>query len=95
MKYSPPGGRVEIAFRYSDNNFACLIQDDGPGFTPEAVDQFGTPFFSTREGGTGLGLATSLRIVEDLGGTLAVDPQFKGGARIILTLPPAPETREE
>ena len=90
-----PTGRVEIAFQVSNECFSCLIQDDGPGFTPEAITQFGTPFFSTREGGTGLGLATSLRIVEDLGGALAVDPEFKGGARVILTLQPAPTTREE
>ena len=90
-----PTGRVEIDFRRSGHRFACLIQDDGPGFSAEAIAQFGTPFFSTREGGTGLGLATSLRIVEDLGGTLTVDPEFTGGARVILTLPAAPETPGE
>lgn len=90
-----PTGRVEIAFQKADNCLACLIQDNGPGFTPEALAHFGTPFFSTREGGTGLGLATSLRIIEDLGGTLAVDPEFKDGARLILTLPPSPETEKK
>ena len=48
--------------------------DAGPGFTAEALTNFGTPFFSTKADGTGLGLATSLRIIEDLGGTFEPDP---------------------
>lgn len=89
-----PAGHVAISFHREGPWPVCLIQDDGPGFTPEAIAQFGTPFFSTRDGGTGLGLATSLRIVEDHGGTLAVDPDFRGGARVVLTLPPAPGNPE-
>ena len=65
------------------------MTDDGPGFTPEAVASLGTPFFTTREGGTGLGLATSLRIVRDHGGELTVDPDHRGGARVEVTLPAA------
>ena len=82
-------GRVEISFQDTGDRLCCLVQDNGPGFTPEAISQFGTPFFSTREGGTGLGLATSLRIVEDLCGTLTVDPDSETGARVVLSLPPA------
>lgn len=83
-----PKGHVRIGFEAAGEDLlACVIEDDGPGFTPEAVAQFGTPFFSTREGGTGLGLATSLRIVEDLGGRLAVDDGVETGARVLLALP--------
>jgi two-component system, NtrC family, sensor histidine kinase HydH len=89
-----PDGAVTIEFAFVDRRPACLIQDNGPGFTTEAIAQFGSPFFSTREGGTGLGLATSLRIVEDFGGTLSVDPDYNSGARVILTLPPAPGNLE-
>ena len=67
------------------------IDDDGPGFSDEAAANLGTPFFSTREGGTGLGLATSLRIAQDHGGTLAVDRHHAPGARVTITLPLAPE----
>jgi two-component system, NtrC family, sensor histidine kinase HydH len=63
------------------------VQDSGPGFSPEALDNFGTPFFSSREGGTGLGLATCLRLAEDMGGDLQVDTSYKQGACVILTLP--------
>lgn len=80
-------GTVEIVLRQSDGQGTCLVCDHGPGFSEEALDNFGTPFFSTREGGTGLGLATSLRIVEDQGGSLTVDPEHRDGACVVLSLP--------
>jgi signal transduction histidine kinase len=67
----------------------CGVIDSGPGFTDEALAQFGTPFFSTKREGTGLGLATSLRIVEDLGGTLEPDPAYTQGGYVTLVLPAA------
>lgn len=83
-----PDGRVRIGFPHAaPGQIVCAVEDDGPGFTPEAIANFGTPFFSTRAGGTGLGLATSLRIVEDLGGRLTVDDTATPGARVLLSLP--------
>lgn len=86
-------GTVEIELVRAGDHCRCLVRDDGPGFTAEAIEQFGTPFFSTRQGGTGLGLATSLRIVEDLGGSLTVDTATTGGC-VVLTLPAAPNQGE-
>ena len=45
-------------------NVVFCIADDGPGMTPEVLAQVGTPFFSTREEGTGLGVAQCRRLVE-------------------------------
>lgn len=78
---------VAIMVRRREGRGQCLVRDHGPGFSPEALANFGTPFYSTREGGTGLGLATSLRMVEDQGGSLSVDPQPGGGACVVLSLP--------
>lgn len=80
---------VEIKVAADRERWRCLVCDHGPGFTAEALENFGTPFFSTRAGGTGLGLATSLRIVEDQDGTLAVDQGHVDGACVVLTLPAA------
>lgn len=63
-----------------------LVMDTGPGFSPEAMENFGTPFYSSRHGGTGLGLATSLRAAENMAGTLKVDEGFRDGACVILSL---------
>ena len=82
LRVTLAGQRAEVA-----------VLDHGPGFSDEALANFGTPFYSTREGGTGLGLATSLRAAENMGGSLEVDRRHREGARVVLTLPqpPAPE----
>ncbi len=84
---SGSGGTVNLALAVENDQLVCLVDDQGPGFTEESIDNFGTPFFSTRENGTGLGLAICLRIVEGHGGAIAVDSGTDTGARIKLTLP--------
>jgi len=80
-------GSVNISVQISAEKGEVSVTDSGPGFTAEAIENFGTPFFSSRQGGTGLGLATSLRLTEDMGGTLQVDTSHKQGARVVLSLP--------
>ena len=66
------------------------VQDTGSGIPPSAADRIFNPFFSTKEGGTGLGLALTHKIVEDHGG--AIDFRSVPGAgttfRIVLPLIP-------
>lgn len=81
-------GRVELRIEAVDDGVRCRVHDSGPGFSDEAAANFGTPFFSTTAGGTGLGLATSLRLVEDLGGALTLDRTVAGGC-VVLQLPAA------
>ena len=81
-----PEGEVELVLERTGNLAHCRVLDSGSGFSAEAVENFGTPFFSTKHEGTGLGLATSLRIAEDLGGTLQIDPDQTAGGSIVLTL---------
>jgi two-component system sensor histidine kinase AtoS len=98
MTAAGPDGRVELRVDVDDGDLGggdlrggdlrCRVFDSGPGFSEEAAANFGTPFFSTTVGGTGLGLATSLRLIEDLGGTLAIDRTVSGGC-VELRLPPA------
>ncbi|MFN2370165.1 MAG: ATP-binding protein, partial [Candidatus Krumholzibacteriia bacterium] len=93
-----PGGRADLVIDRTGDGLRCRVRDDGPGFSAEALANFGTPFFSTREGGTGLGLATSLRLVEDQGGSLAVvtdHPEGAQGACVQMILPVAPPTRKD
>ncbi|MBU0742511.1 sensor histidine kinase [bacterium] len=81
------GGRVQVSLSRRNGRMLLDVVDDGPGFAPEALQQLGTPFFSTREGGTGLGLAVCLRIAEDHGGTLTAANVPGGGARVTVELP--------
>ena len=89
-----PAGSVVMAVDSSPAGVRCRVTDTGPGFSPEAMANFGTPFYSTRSDGTGLGLAMSLRMVEDLGGTLEPDPSCPEGGRVQMILPEAPLENE-
>ena len=86
MTAAGPDGRVELRVDVDGDRVRCRVLDTGPGFTDEAAANFGTPFYSTTAGGTGLGLATSLKLIEDLGGTLSLDHGTAGGC-VELRLP--------
>jgi len=68
------------------------VQDNGSGFTPEALNKASAPFFTTRNVGLGLGLAVTRKIVETHHGKLEILPPDSAGAgvvRISLPLPPS------
>ncbi len=66
------------------------VKDSGQGFTKNAVTHLFTPFFTTKEGGSGLGLATVKRIVEGLQGKVHGENHPDGGAQITVLLHPSP-----
>ncbi len=63
------------------------IRDNGPGFEEEAASRVFQPFFTTKQKGTGLGMAIAKRIVETHGGRIEVGNLRKPGAEIVLTIP--------
>jgi len=89
VQASGPEGVVHITLAggSAPGLLTCRVEDNGPGFSPEALEHYGTPFFTTRAGGTGLGLAICHRIMEDLEGTLNAANLPEGGAVVTLTFP--------
>ncbi|MGZ3426989.1 MAG: sensor histidine kinase, partial [Polyangia bacterium] len=63
------GGRVVIATADLGTSQQITVDDNGPGMSNEILRKVGTPFFSTRPEGTGLGVAQCRRLVEGAGGT--------------------------
>jgi PAS domain S-box-containing protein len=63
------------------------VVDTGTGMTPEQLDSLFTPFFTTKEKGTGLGLALTHKIIEEHQGYLHVESQFGVGSIFTILLP--------
>jgi len=84
-------GRVVIRTRGDDpRGFVLAVCDDGEGMPPEIKEKVFTPFFTTREGGTGLGLPLVRRIVEQHGGSVEISSALGEGTTVTLVLPAAP-----
>lgn len=73
-------GPVVLAARPAGGEVEWEVRDGGPGVPDELRGQIFTPFFTTREKGTGLGLALVRDIVRDHGGEMSVDRAPEGGA---------------
>jgi signal transduction histidine kinase len=88
VEATPAGGAVEIR-GYADGRGATIeVLDRGLGLTPEAQAKLFRPFFTTKERGTGLGLALAKKVADAHGGTLELEPRDGGGTVARLTVPP-------
>jgi signal transduction histidine kinase len=70
------------------------VADTGSGVPPDHLTHLFNPFFTTKARGTGLGLAVSLRIVEDHGGAIEVEADAGHGTSFAVILPLAPAAGE-
>ena len=87
---APPGGRVELGATAGGTDNGCAeirVSDNGPGVRPEDREKIFQPFFTTREGGTGLGLANVKKIVEGHDGKIEVESSPGKGSVFRLFLP--------
>ena len=66
---------------------AIWLDDTGPGMTEDVLREATTPFYTTRVGGTGLGLAVAEYWVSQHGGALRLESQVGQGTRVLVTLP--------
>ena len=78
-----------------DGSLKIEVADDGPGIPPDVLPRIFTPFFTTRPGGTGLGLPLVQRTIVSHDGTIDVASQAGQGTRVVIRLPirRAPEDR--
>lgn len=80
-------GQVRISVQRVDIGVEIRFSDNGPGIELDQRDKIFTPYFTTKDGGTGLGLPTVHRIVSDFGGTITVGASESSGAEFIIRIP--------
>jgi two-component system sensor histidine kinase PilS (NtrC family) len=84
------GGVISVSMENgtdaTDGMIELRIRDTGPGIDPKIRESVFDPFFSTKDGGTGLGLSTVKQIIELHGGSIAIGDADASGAEIIIRL---------
>jgi two-component system cell cycle sensor histidine kinase/response regulator CckA len=92
----PGGGELKLTLDRADPDHARItITDSGVGIPPEHLARMGEPFFTTKAGGTGLGFASVKKIIQRLGGEVAVRSRTGQGTEITLLLPTHQRSLEE
>ena len=92
----PDGGEIMVRTSRGDDRTARVeVSDTGPGLTPAELGKVLRPFYSTKAGGTGLGLSTTHRIVTEHGGSLDLHGEPGRGTSFIISLPLADQTSED
>jgi signal transduction histidine kinase len=88
MQASPAGETVTIEIAKCCAGAACMkVIDRGQGLTPEVLERIRKPYFTTREGGTGLGVAVARGLVDQHGGQLHYDSRPGKGTTVTIDLP--------
>ncbi len=83
----PHGGRLVIEVQRLDGRCLVRFQDSGPGIAPAALDRVFEPYYSTKETGTGLGLAVTRKILEEHHGHIRVESVVGDGTVFEIELP--------
>ena len=79
----------ELLMRLSGGRSQAVLEviDTGPGIAPEKLPKVFQVYFSTKPGGSGLGLPTTRRIIREHGGDIRVESALGKGTRFVITLP--------
>ena len=90
FRWTPDGGRVELALAQVDGTVHVTVDDTGPGISAEEQERIFRPFWSRDGHGTGLGLAIAHELAAALGGRIDLATQPGQGSRFELVLPARP-----
>lgn len=81
------GGPIDVVLEEKGHEALVMVRDKGPGFSADALLSALDPFYSTSEGGLGMGLPQAKRLIEGQGGALRFRNMRKGGAEVTLAMP--------
>ena len=87
IQASPSGGQVCVRMKATPQGSCLEVEDQGMGIPRERLAEILTPFFTTKEKGSGLGLALTGRIIEQHGGTLEIQSELGEGTLVRFVIP--------
>jgi signal transduction histidine kinase len=98
IRHTPPGHRIEMFMRPGERRgsvvggagvsaFVITVRDDGEGIAPGNLPHIFELYYTSHAGGSGIGLALSKQLVEEMGGTIRVESAPGRGAEFTVTLP--------
>lgn len=94
----PEGGRLKVALQEAEGMLRLTFSDQGPGVSEKLRQKIFDPYFSTKEAGSGLGLATAFSVARRHGGSLTLEEAPEEGDIFVLSLPaaqpPEPQSAE-
>ena len=83
------GATIDLSVQEAGARSVITVRDRGPGFSEEAFSRAFDPFYSTSEGGLGLGLPHARKVVEAMGGRIELRNVPDGGAEVEISFPTA------
>ncbi len=88
-------GEILVRTRPCGSEVAIDLIDSGGGMSDETLQKIFEPFFSTKVGGTGLGLPTVRKVIEGHGGRIAIQSEIGRGTQFTLTFPAIPRISDK
>lgn len=82
-------GQIELDLTAVSQYVRLMIRDDGKGISPENLKNIGMPFYTTKQDGNGLGVATCIQIMEELKGKFQIESVHDEGTKVTLIIPTA------
>jgi signal transduction histidine kinase len=83
----PQGGKIQIRMENQDANLVISVIDNGVGISRESLPLLGTPFYTTKNEGTGLGLMVSKKIIQNHNGKFEIKSVPNIATTVTITLP--------
>ena len=83
----PNGGELTVLSRALQDHVELVVADTGQGMDEDVLESLFQPFFTTKVGGTGLGLSVSQKIIHDHGGDIVVRSKPGAGSSFTISLP--------
>lgn len=81
------GGLLAINVKSKESHISIVVSDTGVGMTEEQVRRLGTPYYSTKEKGTGLGTMVSFGIIKKMNGKIELKSELGKGTEYTIVFP--------